>query len=91
MLRMGVDCGGLQPSELFSAAFQVRTGPTRSLEAGCELNDSTRACRLPDLFLQGRLPIQDYRKGYGSALCQRQANEETPAVRCHIAANKTKR
>ena len=49
------------------------------------------AFRLRDLFLQGRPPIQHHRKGYGSALRHRHADEKTSAVCCDIAANKTRR
>jgi hypothetical protein len=40
--------------------------------------------QIADSFLQGRLPIQHYRKGYGSALHHRYADEKTAAVSCDI-------
>ena len=48
------------------------------------------ARKLRDLFLQGRLPIQHYSKGYGSASCHRHTDEKTSTVGCDLAANKTR-
>jgi hypothetical protein len=59
-------CGGLQSSELFSLAFQVRTNPARGVAQGCKVHrlattvavGTTIADRPPHRSVQARLRIR---------------------------------